>query len=282
MKTIIIFLGFVIGMMAAQSQTLATFDGANKIDINAFHWTEVNSGPEEMLIATSEHCFVVEFVAQKARMTHETNVKNHISKDSYTSLSGEVIKGILRNTDGKTIGTARFAVIGTSIAGNAEIGNDTYKFAPNSKGEYSWELQQPFQCGTEDANHDCDMQTPEHTHGVDCNHASAVGNKSPMSCVTESIQDVAFVTDDLMTAYGNNLNAIIAQIAISDSWAEDIMNDSGFPDVAFFPESVNVVNFAESGTTFGNLQRFNDSLYITPAGVIATIMQNATSSVTVL
>ena len=286
MKNLVLILGLLVGMMSAQSQSLATFDVVSKTDLS-LRWTEVSSGPdEEMMIATSERCFVVEFVAQKARMTHETNVINHVSKDSYTSLSGEVIKGVLRNIDGKTIGTARFAKIGTSIAGSADIGNDTYKFSPDEKGDYSWVKEQPFQCGTDDEHHNCDVYHQDQTHGAKEVHQNdeflSVPVRNPMDCTTESIQDVAFITDDLMTTYGGDLNAILAQIAISDSWATDIMEDSGFPDIAFYQESVHVVDFAESGTTSGNLQVFNDSLFATPAGVIATISQSATSWFTVL
>ncbi|MFA5417479.1 MAG: hypothetical protein WC341_03380 [Bacteroidales bacterium] len=283
MKNLIFLLGLLVGMMSAQSQTLATFDVANKDYITAYHWTEISSKTEQMQIGN----IPVEFVAEQARMTREADVQNHISKNSYISLSGEIVKGVLRNSDGETIGTARFAKIGTSIAGNAEIGNDTYKFAPNARGEYSWTLEQKFQCGTDDAHHNCDVDHQDQTHGAKELHQnddflSIPSMRNPTDCTTESIQDVAFVTDDLMTEYGNDLDAILAQIAISDSWATDIMEDSGFPDIQFFQESVNVVDFAESGTTWGNIQVFSDSLYATPPGIMATIMQNATSSVTVL
>jgi|GEM_PF-5472941 len=277
MKNLIVFLGLLVGMMSAQSQTLATFDGANKANLS-FRWTEIDSVSEQMQIAD----LCVEFVAEEARMTHETSITNHITKSpTRTSSEGQVIKGKLYS-DGKVIGIARFAVIGTSMAGTADIGNDTYKFRPDKDGNYAWELEAPFVCGTDDEHRNCDVQTPGHVHGADCEHDHQLssGPKSPMSCVTESIQDVAFVTDDLLALYGNDLNAILAQIAISDSWATDIMEDSGFPDIAFFQESVNVVNFNEAGSTYGNSQAFSDSLY--GNGVIAGIMQSANSPFTVL
>jgi hypothetical protein len=173
------------------------------------------------------------------------------------------------------------------MAGTADIGNDTYKFRPDKNGNYVWELEAPFVCGTDDTHHNCDVDHPEHNHGAKELHQndeflSVPPMRNPTDCTSESIQDVAFVTDDLMTEYGNDLNAILAQIAISDSWATDVMEDSGFPDIAFFQESVHVVDFAESGTTWGNIQVFNDSLYASPPGIMANIMQNATSSVTVL
>ena len=280
MKHLMLILGLLICMVGAQSQSLVTFNGAGKTNLT-YNWTEISS-VESIQINEME----MEFFAQKAKITHKANVRNHISKNSYISSNGEIVKGVLRDADGCTIGIARFAYVGTSLAGTADIGNDTYKFRPNRDGNYYWELEAPFMCGTEDVDHD-DLQKPTHIHGPEChiNHdisAISSGMRDPQGCVTESIQDVAFVTDDLMTEYGNDLNAILAQIAISDSWAEDVMEDSGFPDVAFFQESVNVVDFAESGTTWGNMQVFSDSLYANPPGIIANIAQGATSWVTVL
>jgi hypothetical protein len=280
MKNLVIFLGLLVGMTSAQAQTLATFECANKDYVTAYGWTEISSASEQMQIA--DH--YVAFVAEQARMTHETKITDHITKSpTRTSSEGQVIKGKLYQ-NGTVIGTARFSIVGTSMAGNAIIGNDEYKIRPDKDGKYSWELQQPFVCGTDDEHHNCDVD--HQTHGAKELHQNddflSVPVRNPMDCNSESIQDVAFITDDLMTAYGNDLNAILAQIAISDSWATDIMNDSGFPNIQFFQESVNVVNFAESGTTWGNMQVFSDSLYATPPGVIATIAQNATSWVTVL
>jgi len=283
MKNLVLFLGLLVGMMSAQSQSLATFDVANKDYITAYSWTSISSESEQMQIAD----LCVEFVAEQVRMTHETKITDHITKSpTRTSSEGQVIKGKLYS-DGKIIGTARFAYVGTSIAGSAEIGNDTYKFSPDEKGDYSWVKEQPFQCGTDDTHHNCDVDHQDQTHGAKENHQkdeflAVPPMRNPTDCTSESIQDVAFITDDLMDEYGNDLNAILAQIAISDSWATDIMADSDFPDIAFFQESVHVVDFAESGTTWGNIQVFNDSLYATPPGIMATIMQNATSSVTVL
>jgi len=281
MKHFMLILGLLICMVGAQSQSLATtFDGTSKTTLT-YNWTEISS-VESIQINEME----MEFFAQWAKVTHETKVRNHVSKNSYISSNGEIVKGVLRDADGCTIGIARFAYVGTSLAGTADIGNDTYKFRPDKDGKYYWELEAPFICGTEDVDHD-DLQKPAHKHGPQCHHNDDIssipsGMRDPQSCVTESIQDVAFVTDDLMTEYGNDLDAILAQIAISDSWAEDIMEDSGFPDVAFFQESVNVVTFPETGSTAGNLQGFSDSLYANPPGIIGSIFQNSTSTATML
>lgn len=284
MKKLSILLFTLITVISAQAQTLATLECANKDYVNVYHWAEISSEGEQMQIGNLS----VEFVAEQARMTHETSITNHITKSpTRTSAEGQVIKGKLYE-NGTVIGTARFSHVGTSMAGTADIGNDTYKFRPDKDGSYVWELEAPFVCGTDDTHHNCDVEHPEHNHGAkelhqnDGEFLSVPSLRSPTDCTTESIQDVAFITDDLMTEYGNDLNAILAQIAISDSWATDVMEDSGFPDIAFFQESVHVVDFAESGTTWGNIQVFNDSLYATPPGIMATIMQNATSSVTVL
>jgi hypothetical protein len=280
MKKLVLILGILIGMMSAQAQTLATFECANKSYVNVYGWTEITSASEQMQIGNIS----VEFVAEEARMTHETSITNHITKSpTRTSAEGQVVKGKLYQ-NGTVIGIARFAVVGTSMAGTADIGKDTYQFRPDKDGSYAWELNAPFKCGTEDVDHDCELEHPAHIHGAKENHQKdeflSIPARNPTDCTTESIQDVAFITNDLMTANGNDLNVILAQIAISDSWATDIMEDSGFPDIAFFQESVHVVDFSESGTTAGNLQVFNDSLY--GSGIIANTMQGATSSVTVL
>lgn len=280
MKKSVFFLGMMIGMIFAQAQTLATFECANKDHVNVYHWAEISSEGEQIQIADLQ----VEFVAEQARMTHETSITNHITKSpTRTSAEGQVVKGKLYQ-NGTVIGTARFAKIGTSMAGNAIIGDDEYKFRPDKDGNYYWELQQPFVCGTDDTHHNCDVDHPEHSHGVKEVHQNdeflSIPSRNPTNCTEESIQDVAFITNDLMSLYGNDLNAILAQIAISDSWAHDVMNDSGFPDISFFQESVHVVDFNESGTTAGNLQAFGDSLY--EGGVISGIAQGSTSSVMVL
>ena len=284
MKKLILIIVLLITVVTIQSQTLSIFDASAKTSITTHNWTAISSPAEQMTIGTLS----VEFVTQKARLTHSTNVINHITKSSHTSPEGKIIKGLLYDEKGTTIGIARFSKVGNSMAGTADIGNDTYKFRPDKDGNYYWELEAPFNCGTEEEDHN-GLQNPAHKHTEDCHHNDASSlvtapssMRDPQSCTTESVQDVAFVTDDLMDEYGNDLDAILAQFAISDNWAEDIMTDSGFPDIAFFQESVNVVEFAESGTTWYNLQAFSDSLYADPPGIIASIMQSATSTVTVL
>ena len=283
MKKLYLIVVSLVLMTITQAQTVAIFDIAPRTNITIHNWTDLSSTCESMTIGT----LPVEFVAKKARVSHSVNVTNHIVRSSHVSPEGKIIKGVLHNEKGDIIGTARFSIVGTSMAGTADIGNDTYKFRPDKDGNYYWELEAPFVCGTDDVDHN-GLPNPTHQHTAECHHNDDHSIASPSSmrdcqgCITESIQDVAFVTDDLMDEYGDDLDAILAQIAISDSWAEDVMTDSGFPDIAFFQESVNVVEFAESGTTWGNSQVFSDSLYAGPPGIIAGIIQNATSTVTVL
>ncbi|MEZ5196836.1 MAG: T9SS type A sorting domain-containing protein [Bacteroidales bacterium] len=267
MKNTIAFLfALTIGMMVSYAQT-ADFCSKTtaKTNLNISHWTTIDPVSETIKIEGSSY----EFVAEEAKLSPGTNVTNHITDDVYFSSTATILKGSLCE-DGKVIGTARFAVVGTSLAGMAEIDLDTYKYRPDSNGNYFWEKQAPFKCGTE-----CNNDHEAH-------QGSSSTMMNPMdNCSIESIQDVAFVTDDLYASYGSDLDAILAEISLSDSWAFDTMEDSGFPDIQFYQESVHVVDFLDTGT-LANYQPFTDSLYVSPAGTIATIAQNATTPIMVL